>query len=165
MWNGTVEEWGDNFHGQCSVPPGLSNVVDVAAGLYHSLALLQNGTVAAWGEDAEGETNVPAGLSNVVAIAAGGIIYGSGYHAYSMALTSQGSLHVWGGDPAVALVDGLTNVIGISAGANYALALRTGPPTPVITLEPTDEYQVQEQKRNFHRQSSGPLRRHISVAN
>jgi hypothetical protein len=49
----------------------LSNVVDIAAGWYFSLALRANGTVAAWGQNASGQTNVPSGLTNVIAIAAG----------------------------------------------------------------------------------------------
>jgi hypothetical protein len=36
---GTVVAWGWNNYGQCNVPAGLSNVVAVAAGGYHSLAL------------------------------------------------------------------------------------------------------------------------------
>jgi len=50
----------------------LSNVVAVAGGAYHSLALKSDGTVVAWGYNGDGETNVPPGLSNVVAIAGGG---------------------------------------------------------------------------------------------
>ena len=41
--------WGDNDYGQCNVPAGLSGVVAVAAGAYHSLALKADGTVVAWG--------------------------------------------------------------------------------------------------------------------
>jgi len=40
---------GDNTWNQTNVPAGLSNVVAIAAGGYHSLALKQNGTVAVWG--------------------------------------------------------------------------------------------------------------------
>jgi hypothetical protein len=49
----------------------LTNVVAIAAGYYHSVALLANGTVAAWGWDGFGQTDIPAGLANVTAIAAG----------------------------------------------------------------------------------------------
>ena len=41
--------WGGNSDGQTTVPVGLSNVVAVASGNYHNLALRADGTVAAWG--------------------------------------------------------------------------------------------------------------------
>jgi hypothetical protein len=49
----------------------LSNVVAIAAGYQHSLALTAEGRVVAWGKNNFGQKCVPAGLSNVVAIAAG----------------------------------------------------------------------------------------------
>ena len=49
----------------------LSNVVAIAAGFTHSLALKNDGTVVAWGTNVDGEATVPAGVSNVVAISAG----------------------------------------------------------------------------------------------
>ena len=67
---GTVVAWGGNSEGQTTVPAGLSGVVALAAGGFHTVALKQDGTVVAWGSD--GQTTVPAGLSGVVAIAAGG---------------------------------------------------------------------------------------------
>ena len=138
--NGTVVAWGDNTAGQCNVPAGLSNVVDVAAGTYQSLALLQNGTVVAWGDNDDGETNVPANATNIVAIAAGGDPDID--TAYCLALRSDGTVIAWGDDAAVDPVGGLSNVISITAGGDNALAVRTGPRTPVITLEPTDQYQL-----------------------
>lgn len=151
--NGAVVAWGDNTYGQCSVPAGLSNVVDVEAGVYHSLALLNNGTVAAWGDNDEGEIDVPSGLTNVVAIAASG---DPGIDtAYSMALKSDGTVVVWGDDDAVDPVAGLSNVVMIAAGADDALAIRTGQRTPVITLEPTDEYQVQDGNATFTARGAG----------
>jgi alpha-tubulin suppressor-like RCC1 family protein len=151
--NGYVVAWGDNTAGQCNVPPGLSNVVDVEAGTYHSLALLQNGTVSAWGDDLDGETDVPAGLSNVVAIAAGGDPDID--EAYSMALKKDGTLVVWGDDDAVDPFGGLTNVFAIAAGADHALAVRTGPRTPVISVEPVDQYQVTNGTVTFTSRGAG----------
>ena len=155
--NGTVVAWGNNGSGQCTVPAGLSNVVDVAAGLYHSVALLKNGTVVAWGSNSHGESTVPVGLSNVVAIAASGDPGGGGVPAvaYSMALKNDGTVAVWGDDEATYPVGGLNNVIGIAAGADHALAVRTGTPTPVITLEPVDEYQVQGSNAVFTARGAG----------
>jgi len=150
--NGYVIPWGYNGYGQCNVPAGLSNAVDVAAGVFHSLALKADGSVIGWGRT-NGEANVPVGLSNVVAIAAGGD-YSTGL-GYSMALKKDGNVVMWGGSPAANPVGGLNNVIGISAGADHALALRTGPPTSVITLEPADEYQVQGSNVTFTARGAG----------
>ena len=68
---GTVVAWGDNDAGQTTVPAGLSGVVAIAAGWYHTVALKQDGTVVAWGDNENGQTKVPADLSGVVAITAG----------------------------------------------------------------------------------------------
>jgi alpha-tubulin suppressor-like RCC1 family protein len=139
--NGLVVAWGNNGNGQCTVPAGLNNVWDVAAGWAHSVALKKDGTVVCWGDNSHGETNVPAGLSNVVAIVAGG---GEPFDdsAYTWALKSDGTVVGWGDSEVFDPVDGLTNVIMIAAGADHALAIRTGPRSPVITVEPTDQYQV-----------------------
>ena len=39
------------------------DVVAIAGGAYHGLALWSDGTVAAWGENQFGQTNIPAGVS------------------------------------------------------------------------------------------------------
>ena len=131
MTDGTVRAWGYNFEGQlgigddsgpetCVAPstcstnvltvPGLSGAVAVAAGTYHSLALLANGTVMAWGENGEGQLGIGSssgpeichtydcstkpllvpGLSNVVAIAAS--------NDWSLALLADGTVMAWGDD-------------------------------------------------------------------
>ncbi len=123
---GTVVAWGDNQFGQLNMPAGLTNVVAVAAGYYHSLALKQDGTVIGWGYDAYGETDVPSGLSNVVAIAAGAF--------HSLALTGDGLVVGWGynyNDIGTYYLGqatpppGLSNVVAIAAGAWHSLALKT----------------------------------------
>jgi hypothetical protein len=53
-----------------TVPPGLSGVGAIAAGLNHTVALKRDGTVVAWGLNASW-TTLPPGLSGVSAIAAG----------------------------------------------------------------------------------------------
>src|SRR5260221_429845 len=68
---GWVVAWGGNGCGQTDVPPGLPEVVAVAAGAEHSLALTSDGTVIAWGLPDFGETTVPPGLTGVTAIVAG----------------------------------------------------------------------------------------------
>ncbi len=110
--NGTVRSWGDNANGQLgndnqpndsllpSVVEGLDNVVALAGGDHHSLALKRNGTVMAWGSNNHGElgddnapngTDVPQtvpGLNNVKAIAAGTDV--------SLALKENGTVRAWG---------------------------------------------------------------------
>jgi alpha-tubulin suppressor-like RCC1 family protein len=120
---------------------GLSNVVSVAAGFYHALALRADGTVLAWGSDndgqlgvgglASGETNAPVqsmNLTQIVAIAAGA------YH--SVALDARGNLYTFGGGYQGQLGNGATtkavvptmlttisNVIAIAASSLHTLAL------------------------------------------
>ena len=68
---GTPLAWGYNNYGQSDIPSGLTDVVDVAGGTYHNLALKSDGTVVAWGDNFYGQTNVPSGLTGVVNVAAG----------------------------------------------------------------------------------------------
>ena len=62
---GEVVGWGRNGEGQTNIPNGLSNVVAIAAGGAHSLALTAEGRVVGWGNNNYGRTNIPSGLSNV----------------------------------------------------------------------------------------------------
>jgi hypothetical protein len=100
----------------------LSNVVAIAAGNYHDLALKSDGTVVAWGRNDDGQTNVPAGLSRVVAIAAGW------YH--SLALKSDGTIVAWGrnDDGQTNVPEGLSGVVAVAAGGTHNLALVALPP-------------------------------------
>ena len=76
---------GSDAFGQTDVPAGLSNVVAIAAGFFHNLALRRDGSVVAWGWDNSGQIDVPPDLHNVVSIAAGGYfnlaIVAAGYAA------------------------------------------------------------------------------------
>jgi hypothetical protein len=119
---GHVEAWGAIPFGQLQPPAGLDDVVAVAAGNQHNLALRTNGTVVAWGRDEQGETFVPPDLTNVVAISASG---------HNVALKGNGSIVLWGHpSPDVTNVPpGLTDVAtvaaGNSSGNNYTVALRS----------------------------------------
>lgn len=48
--DGTVVAWGGNSAGQCDVPPGLSNVVEIDARRDYSVALKADGSIVAWGD-------------------------------------------------------------------------------------------------------------------
>jgi hypothetical protein len=71
-------------------------VVDLAAGAYHSVALLSSGRVLAWGDGSQGATSVPAAAQqgDVVRVAAAA--------GRTFALLANGALLAWGGDTAVA---------------------------------------------------------------
>lgn len=120
-------------------PEGLSNLVALAAGSSHTLALKRDGTVVGWGWNESGEaTGVPSTnklngcgsglvtlggrvLSNVVSIAAN--------RGYSMALKNDGTVVAWGRIanykfPAT-VPAGLSNVVAIAAGEIYSLAITT----------------------------------------
>ena len=157
---GSVSAWGRNNYGQLgngtnidSYAPvtvsGLTQVVGIASGSDHNLAVKVDGTVWAWGLNNHGQlgngTNVdsntpvqvgplPNGLplTGVVAVAAGGF---NGVE-YSLALTSNGTVWAWGsnlygqlgngtnGDSSTPVaVSGLSGVVAIAGGYYHGLAL------------------------------------------
>ncbi len=115
--------------------PGLSNIVAVAAGFDHSLALSKDGTVWAWGYNEVGQlgngsnidSSIPVkveGIDNAVSIAAGA------YTSY--AILPDGSVKSWGSGRRGLLgngasensnvpvdVSGLTGVVSIDSSLNY----------------------------------------------
>ncbi|MEX2236826.1 MAG: protein kinase [Dehalococcoidia bacterium] len=142
--DGTVATWGDDGFGQlahgsapdqcgavpCSstpeIIPGLTDVVAIAAGFGHSLAVRSDGTVVAWGWDQHGQlgdgdgsaaqcANGPcaptpvevSGLANVSNVAAGG--------GHSLALLDDGTVMAWGWDAFGQLGDG-PDVVGSCGG-------------------------------------------------
>ena len=158
--DGTVWTWGANWSGQLgdgttahkdtpvqvlsptgSATPFLTGVVEVAAGVDHTLALKSDGTVWAWGANSglfgDGATASSvrpkqALISDVVQVAAG--------RHHSLALTASGDVYAWGinhtGQLGFApltttptttprLVAGLSDIVEIAAGDYYSLARRT----------------------------------------
>jgi alpha-tubulin suppressor-like RCC1 family protein len=111
-----------------NVPPGLTNLVAVAAGSAHVLALKPDGNVATWtsapslpADSYNTVTNIPASVSNVVAIAAA--------EGYNLVLRSNGTVVAWGYSPfwpaLTNVPTGLSNVIAIATGGEHCLALRS----------------------------------------
>ncbi len=115
---GSLLSWGLNNAGQTNVPAGLTNVVAVAAGQNHSLALRDDGTVVAWGSNATGQTNLPPGLDGVSAMASGLF--------HNLAVRADGTVVAWGQNiyGQTNVPAGLQNVVAVAAGTRHSLALR-----------------------------------------
>jgi alpha-tubulin suppressor-like RCC1 family protein len=125
---------------------GLPTVLDIAAGDEHVVALAKDGTVWSWGANEDGQlgdgtTNARSyplqviTFGNVIAVDAG--------YDYSMALTQNGEVWSWGENASGQIGDAtpidrenwnnvistpsktkeLKEIVAISAGLNYALAL------------------------------------------
>jgi len=155
--NGTVWTWGKNTEGQLGIAsptagintptlvPGLTGIIAIAGGEYHSIALKNDGTVWSWGRNVEGQlgngtqgaasfssTPVQAtGVNSIVAIAGG--------RYWSAALRSDGTIWTWGQNNYAQLgngtqgatsfsstavqVAGISSVTAIAASAFHGLAL------------------------------------------
>jgi hypothetical protein len=111
--------WGSNANGQLTIPPGLTDIIAIATGNDHSIALMSDGAVVAWGSNYRGQTTIPAGLSGVTAIAAGE------YH--SLALKSDGTMVAWGHNDfgQITIPADLSGVTAIAALRNHSLALKS----------------------------------------
>lgn len=108
--DGTVWMWGSNSSGQLGNPyvngfsrmvkvEGISDVVELAIGLAHTIALKEDGTVWAWGNNTQGQLgdntfvskSYPvrvSGLDSITSISAGS--------NHNLALKSDGTLWGWG---------------------------------------------------------------------
>lgn len=112
-----VIAWGNSQYGKTTVPASATNVISVAAGGKHTVALRSNGTVVVWG--AAVTTNVPSSATNVIAIAAG--------TSHSVALRADGTVVAWGDNMfggQTNIPQSATNIIAIACGSYYTLALR-----------------------------------------
>jgi hypothetical protein len=69
-------------------PAAVNDVVAIATGYAHVLALKRDGKVLAWGANQEGQSNVPSTWSDVVSITAAGNM--------SYALKKSGEVVSWG---------------------------------------------------------------------
>lgn len=133
--DGSVIEWIDSDR-VLPVPSEVTNVISIAAGAGHSLALKKDGTVVGWGRNRDGQaTGVPTRsfpsessglvhlnggvLNDIVSIAAGG--------DFSMALRRDGIVVVWGDNASrqTAVPTVLKHVIAITAGDDFCLAITT----------------------------------------
>ena len=139
--NGNVYAWGSNSNGQLgngtttdsdtlvnvNLPSGVTATA-VACGHYHSLAIGSDGNVYAWGENNNGQlgngknidsstpvkVNLPSGFTPAEICA--------GWY-YSLALGTDGSLYVWGGNG--------QGQLGLGNTTNQSTPVVVPPPTGV----------------------------------
>jgi hypothetical protein len=115
-----IHMWGNNSNGQSTPSTVISRneIVSIAAGSRHNIALNKNGTVMLWGYNQNGQLNAPQGLADVEAISAG--------TDHSLALKTDGTVVSWGwnthGQTVVPV--GLADVVSVSGGSVHSLALR-----------------------------------------
>lgn len=150
---GKVWTWGSNDYGQLGHSVGVlmnsnptpvteltTNIIAIAAGDHHTLAVDANGQVWAWGRDNFGQIsngnitsttpNIVSGINDIVTVAAGA--------NHSIALKRDGTVWTWGRNTVGQLgngettnintvpsvVPGLSNIVDIDAGENHTIALK-----------------------------------------
>jgi alpha-tubulin suppressor-like RCC1 family protein len=117
--DGTVGAMNLSYLPSPQPPAGLREVISVAAGLRHSVAVKSDGTVVLWGDGMPAATaEIPSGLANVQAVAAG--------EFHTLALRTDGTVVAWGDNSAgqCTVPTNLTNVVAIAAGAYHSVARR-----------------------------------------
>lgn len=124
---------GANQKGQCDVLP-WNNIIDIAAGYYHTLGLRKDGTVVAVGDNKHGECNVSE-WTNIKAIAVG--------PTHSVGVRSDGTVIATGkNDYGECNVENWSQIIAVKACQRYTMGLRSDG-TVILTGENTaDQYDV-----------------------
>jgi len=151
--DGSVWVWGSNNNSRLGVQATAQNeqnpvpamvmdgVIDIFAGVCHSLALRNDGSLWGWGGNRWGQlgngtvTGWNEGVSSPVRIMEN-VSAVSAHEGYTLAIRTDGSLYAWGWNSNGQLGDGTTanrhspvrimeNVTAVSAGQSHALAVRT----------------------------------------
>ena len=128
--NGTVVCWGRNSEGQCNVPQGLSNVVQVWAMRNSTLALKSDGTVIVWGTTEWGTAPGVPFENNLGLIRR---LAGSFYEY--LGIRADGKTSIWfGSDYAFLRNDG--PVVQLAPGGWHNIALRADGTAFAWTFDP-----------------------------
>lgn len=117
---GSVVGWGYDGDDQATPPDevaALTDLVDVAAGHNHSVAVRADGSVLTWGGDRETHL-LPDGLDDAVAVSAGSY--------WSATLRDDGTVVDWGNNEwdQLSVPEDLSDVVAIDVDGSHGLALR-----------------------------------------
>jgi alpha-tubulin suppressor-like RCC1 family protein len=114
-----VVAWGDNSEGQTAVPTNLNDVVAIAGGDYHTLALRNSGVLLAWGYNGSGQSSVPSNTLRFVTVAAGA--------EHNLAVTEAGDVAAWGRNDfgQCTVPSNATPAVSVAAGDSHSLTLRS----------------------------------------
>jgi len=141
--NNNYGQLGDGTNTQWPTPievGGLSGVVSISAGWYHSLAVKDDGTGWGWGLNDLGQIGDGTTQPRLSAVQVGGLAramaMGGGW-TFSLALKKEETVWSWGSNASGELGDGtttsrttpaeipwLSKVVGLAVGPNHGLALR-----------------------------------------
>ncbi len=117
-WLAVVEvaAWGQ-YNNQTNVPPNATNLMAIAAGASHSIALQPGSQIVGWGNALAGETAAPPSFTNGIAISAGS--------STSLGLRTNGMVLTWGQSSfgRSNVPPDLTNTVAVAAGGLHVLAL------------------------------------------
>jgi alpha-tubulin suppressor-like RCC1 family protein len=133
---GFVLGWGSNATVvNPSVLGSIRDVVGLAGGANHGLALRTDGTVSAWGTNTSGQASVPANLASTNPVGFARAVAVSAAENYSVALLADGRVQFWGANsyvnshltntPAGTFLARATNAVGLAAGAYGILTLHS----------------------------------------
>lgn len=124
-WSPT-NSWREDGRIQGVVPQDLTDVVQLAAGSDHFVALRSDGTVTAWSSEGEPGIAVPEGLTGVAHVAA--------WRQVSVAAKSDGTLVAWG-EGSTDVPSGITDVAQVAEG----IALHTDGTVSVWGPDPCND--------------------------
>lgn len=118
--NGQAVPWGVATAKLTNVPASaMQNVVQIAVGDHHALAVRNDGRIVGWGKNLRGELTIPTNLGSVVSVSVG--------ITHSVALRSNGSVAMWGQSASLVLSPTVTlptDVVQIATGSRHTVMLR-----------------------------------------